>query len=104
MAVDMSEVVVASYTHPHLNLNLPVNPPTRPPLPTALLPFMGHIQSSQGKSGAGTKAKHLSVLSFPTKPPMGRGTHPSRKNSRVPLPTLKSDAERESGPVGRTNL
>src|ERR1700728_796756 len=77
MAVDMSEVVEASYTHPSSQCpGEPANSTTLPTGPSALalkLTFHGaHIQSSQGKSGAGAKPKRcLSHL-----PPGGRGTAP----------------------------
>lgn len=112
MAVDMSEVVEASYTHPSSQCpGEPANSTTLPTGPSVLalkLTFHGaHIQSSQGKSGAGAKPNGV----CPTYLPEGAGPTPAvqdpqaspiskKKNSRVPLPTLKSDAEKRVRPSG----
>jgi hypothetical protein len=107
MAVDMSRVAEASYTHPHL---LNYHRAHRE------LTFLSYIHRASVRRGQLAK-RYLYPFyshSLPNYNYLWRGTQPGfqdtpsfahlEKTAESPLPTLKSDAERESGPVGRTNL
>ena len=92
MAVDMSEVVEASYTHPSSQCpGEPANSTTLPTGPSALalkLTFHGaHIQSSQGKSGV-----------CPTYLPEGAGPSPAVQDPQA-LPISKKKKKKQQSPT-----